>query len=173
MTIMVSQIANRYAEALIAIDIDKSILKEDLLKILDTITDEVYSTFDNPSIPDSIKIEILDNIFKDKINDKILEFLKLLIEKKRINKLKEIYNAFIQKYNEKMNMQEVTVISAVELDNSYKSDIKSKLETKLVKQIHANWVISEDIIGGLVIKLNDTVIDTSLKNKFEKLTKHI
>ena len=49
--------------------------------------------------------------------------------------------------------------------------INEKLHTRLQKNIIANWTTDENIIGGLIIKIDDDIIDNSLKNKLEKLSK--
>jgi F-type H+-transporting ATPase subunit delta len=119
------------------------------------------------------KNEILNEIFNGKINEKTIEFLKLLVEKNRILQFKEILESYKQKLNDINDVKEVEITSAIELTDEFKSKIISKLETKLNKKIVPNWTISEDIISGLVIQFDDTSIDTSLKNKIENLSKVI
>ncbi|MBQ8168754.1 F0F1 ATP synthase subunit delta, partial [bacterium] len=58
-----------------------------------------------------------------------------------------------------------------ELDEVYKQRITEKLNTKLNKNIVADWQIDESIIGGLIVQIDDDVIDTSIKNKLENIQK--
>ena len=71
------------------------------------------------------------------------------------------------------NIQRVEVVSAIELDDNSKQKIIDKLQHRLQKNVIAQWQTDEEIIGGLVVKINDDVIDSSLKNKLENLSKNI
>ena len=68
-------------------------------------------------------------------------------------------------------MKSVKIVSAIELNEDYKNLIITKLSAKLKKNIHADWQINSDIIAGLVIYVDDHVIDTSIKNKLDSLSK--
>ena len=50
-----------------------------------------------------------------------------------------------------------------------KNNVKQKLENKFNKTILLNYLVDESIIGGLIIKTQDKIIDGSLKNKYERL----
>lgn len=175
MKIRISQSAKNYADALINLDIDRATLLADLNKVAEVLgtSDDLNKILVNPTINFDKKNEILNEIFNGKINEKTIEFLKLLVEKNRILQFKEILESYKQKLNDINNVKEVEITSAIELTDEFKSKIISKLETKLNKKIVPNWTISEDIISGLVIKFDDTSIDTSLKNKIENLSKVI
>ncbi|MCI1273931.1 MAG: ATP synthase F1 subunit delta [Clostridiaceae bacterium] len=175
MKIRISQSAKNYADALINLDIDSATLLADLNKVAEVLntSEDLNKILVNPTINFDKKNEILNEIFNGKINEKTIEFLKLLVEKNRILQFKEILESYKQKLNDINDVKEVEITSAIELTDEFKSKIISKLETKLNKKIVPNWTISEDIISGLVIQFDDTSIDTSLKNKIENLSKVI
>ena len=102
-----------------------------------------------------------------------MNFLKILIDKKRFQEFSQIRAAYINKLNKINNIQPVSVTSAVELTDEQKKNIIGKLEEKLKKQVQPLWNIDENIIAGLVVKINDDVIDTSLKNKINKISKEL
>ena len=169
----ISQTAKVYAKALSQIKADSYLIKKDFKEVTESFTGELYKVFDNPSISSEIKQDILKESFKGKISPELYEFLKMLAEKNRIKQLKEIYEAYVQETNIKNNTQEAEITSAIELDNIYKQTIIKKLEEKTNQTIQPHWLISEEIIGGIVIRIGDLVIDTSLKNKIEKLRKQL
>ena len=173
MKIKISQTANIYAEALSKIDADKNIIKNDFYQVISTITFELMTVFNNPTIPTDKKLEILKEVFENKINQKLYDFLKILVEKNRISLINEIYESYTQTINSENNIQTVEVTSAIELDNSYKDKIINKLKEKTKKEIQAEWITDKSIIAGLIIKIGDTVIDSSLKNKIDKLKKQL
>ena len=57
------------------------------------------------------------------------------------------------------------------MSDENKDKIINKLTHKLGKNIIAEWIVNEDIVGGLLIQIDDNIIDTSVKNKLEKLSK--
>jgi F-type H+-transporting ATPase subunit delta len=71
------------------------------------------------------------------------------------------------------NIRPVTVISAVKLNSTQQNTIVEKLANKLNKKILPNWEINKDIIAGIMIKIDDNVLDMSLKNRIEKLGKSL
>ena len=82
-------------------------------------------------------------------------------------------NQFSITYNKEKNIVKPVITSAVELDNNQKSVLLSKLESKLNKKVEPEYVISSDIIGGLVIEIEDKTIDCSLKAKFDNMQKQL
>lgn len=169
----ISTSAETYADSLIKADENFELILNDLIEIKEIISqsDEFNNVMENPSIQNETKFEIIDEIFKNKINDKLVNFLKILVEKNRFNEFNQIIQAYSNKTDNINNIKRVEVISAIDLTEDQKSRINEKLHTRLQKNIVAKWTTDENIIGGLIIKYDDNVIDNSLKNKLEKLSK--
>ncbi len=127
----------------------------------------------NPSIDLNVKYSILDEIFKGKIDDKVLQFIKILTEKHRLAEFEEIRDSYIQRVNEFNNIKLVEITSAIELNDDFKTRITAKLGEKLSKTIVPEWKIDSGIISGLVFKIGDDIIDASLLNKVESIGKNI
>ncbi len=173
MGLRISQSAKIYADALLNLNIDDKKLIDDISNILDAITNsnDLDSVLNNPVIENNSKFEIINEIFRSKIDDKILEFIKILIEKKRISQLPEIKASLIEKLNSKNNIKLVQITSAIELNDYYKTKVISVLEKKLKQKVKPEWILNPDIIAGLKIKIDDTIIDTSINAKLENLDK--
>lgn len=177
--IQISTSAKIYADSLIQAGKDSNINYNDILNELNEIkeiteqSEDFVKTMISPSISDGTKYEILDNIFSNKINEKIINFLKVLVAKRRFNELNKIIQAFSDEVDKINNVKRVEVISAADITDDRKQRIVEKLQHKLEKNVIVNWTQDKDIIGGLVIKIDDDVIDNSLKNKLEKLSKNI
>ena len=97
----------------------------------------------------------------------------MLIEKNRFDELNQIIAAFSSDVDEINNIKRVEVVSAVEVSDDRKQRLIEKLQNKLQKTVIANWVLDDSIIGGLVIRIDDNIIDNSLRNKLENLSKNI
>lgn len=175
----ISTSAKNYADSLIQVCKDGAITFETVSKDLNTVkeiiseSDELVKVMENPAIANNTKNEIIDSVFPNQISDKIINFLKILIDKKRFNELTQIIQAYNNEVDIINNIKRVEVYSAVEVSEDRKQRLIDKLQNKLKKNVIVNWNINNDIIGGLVIKIDDDIIDNSLKNKLENLSKNI
>lgn len=166
----VSTSAITYANSLFEAD-------NNALPDLNTVLDVMNSSKDfkitmlNPSISLQIKYEILDKIFKKELSEKVLNFIKILVEKNRFNEFEQIVQAYSDEVDQNNNIKRVEIVSAVELSDNQKQKAIEKLEARLQKTVKVGWTVDTSIIGGLIIKIDDDVIDTSLKNKLDKLSK--
>ena len=167
----ISQLAKTYADSLFEADENREKILSDLMTVSDVISnsDEFDSTMLNPAISLNIKFEIIDEIFKNELSPKVLNFIKIIVEKNRFNAFGQIISAYKELLDSANNTQNVEIISAIELSDSQKQNIIEKLSAKLNKNIKPDWIIDKSIIAGLVIKMDDNVIDSSVKNKLEKL----
>lgn len=173
MSIIVTEPAKIYAQALLSMDLEPSDVIYELNQIKDTIasSDDLQAILSNSSISFSKKKEILEEIFSGKINENMLKFLLVLTEKNRLNIFEQIIATYKDFSEFRAGIQSVEITSALPLNDEFKTIIINKLENKLNKKISPVWLVSEDIIGGLIFKIGDTVIDSSLKNKIDKLSK--
>lgn len=171
--------AKNYADALIKIVEDGVMAYNEVYEDLNAVQDildmapELSQVLKDPTVSFDMKVDIVNEIFQKEVHQPILNFLKILIDKKRFTEFSKIYAAYINKLNKINNIQPVTITSAVDLTDEQKRNITRKLEEKLNKQIQPDWNIDNDIIAGLVVKINDDVIDTSIKNKINKISKEL
>ena len=86
-------------------------------------------------------------------------------------------NSIVVTFNDlsdaKSNKKKVEIISSIDLDSENKDKILSALEKKLSCEVLPMWNVDESIIAGLKFKFDDYVIDTSVRNKIENLSKNI
>lgn len=169
----ISKSAITYANSLIEADNNYDKILKDLQSVSEIVQEskDFAEIMSNPTIATQIKNEIVNEIFDNKISDKVINFIKILADKKRFSELDEITEAYSNKVDEINNVKRVEVISAVELSTTQKEKAIEKLQNRLKKNVIVNWTQNKDIIGGLIIKIDDNVIDNSLKNKLEKLSK--
>ena len=169
---IITNSAQNYAQALFETGQN---FEQDLMLIQQVLADSADFTnvISNPAIDLKAKFEILDEIFKDKINANVLQFIKILAEKNRLNEIEQINSSYIEKVNEHNNIKKVEIISAIELNDETKTKIINKLSEKLNKTIIPTWETNKEIISGLVFKIGDDIIDTSLLNKVESIGKNI
>ncbi|MBR1424498.1 ATP synthase F1 subunit delta [bacterium] len=172
----ISIISKNYANALYSAaetDCGKILTQlEEVIDVLDTSPD-LKIVLENSSISTSKKIEITSDIFSGKIDEKLLNFLKVLVEKNRFSEIYSISDAYTQILDKQANNKKVQIISSIELNEKTKNKIIDKLKKKLNCNIIPNWHIDKDIIAGLEFKFDDYVIATSVRSKLKVLSKNI
>lgn len=178
-TEQISISAKNYANALIEVVRDKKSTFDEISKDFENVREilnmspELREILNNPTISLQAQTDIAIDVFKNEVSSTMLDFIKILIDKKRFKEFSQIYRAYLEKLNEISNIQPVKVISAIELSEDKKLQVIKKLEEKLNKTVKPEWELDDDIIAGLVIRIGDNVIDMSLKNKLAKMKKDL
>lgn len=169
-------IAKRYSRALIeSAGSEVDVIRNDLGLINETInsSSDLKNVILNPTFNEEKVEEIIGDIFSSKISEKTLNFLKMLIKAHRMDIFEDITYWYCEFDDELKNKLKVSVTSAIVLNDETKERLKHKLEAKFKKIILLNYAVDESIIGGLIIKANDKIIDGSIKSKYERLKKSL
>ncbi len=147
----------------------------DLLFINETISanQQLNDFLTSPLIKNEDKKEVITKLFSIHTDKLTLEFLYLLTDNNRLNILKEILNQYAKIYNTENNIIKPIIISAVELNEIQKNKLNEKLEDKLSKKVIPAYQIDKEIIGGIIIEIEDKTIDCSIKTKFENMKKQL
>lgn len=167
-------IAKRYSGALMKLAQDDNELKgiyENLLLVDETINscDDLKTFLSHPSFSKDAKKEMLEEIFKDKISQNILNFLSILLDRNRIFALGAILHSLKSMMDKKHNLLVIRAVSAIEISEDLKQKLKQKLETICEKQVNLETHTDESLIAGMVLKIGDKTIDGSIKSKLENL----
>lgn len=171
---MVSKAARRYAKALLQSAIEQNILgdvEKDIRFISKTLSDshELKVFLRSPVIKGEDKLRGLTSIFGSHISKETMGLLNLLAEKNRENLLADICTGFINLYNDHQGIIKVDVISAMELDKKQKKTLQDELSDSTGKKVDMSLSVDKSLVGGLVVKIGDTVIDGSVKHKIRML----
>lgn len=124
-----------------------------------------------PTVSLDEKLEIVNKIFDDCGN--VYSFLCILIEKGRITKLLSVRNEFNKLYNEKNNIAEMTVTTSVALKAELREKLLLKLEAKSGKKVKLTEKVDKDIIGGIIVRYGNTIMDNSIKGKLEAVAQEL
>lgn len=174
----ISTISKHYAMALLDAAKESGITAE-IDNQLKEITEVINKSSDfrivmaNSAISTAKKIEIIDDIFGDKIDKKLLNFLKILIEKNRFSEFDAIKENFEDEISKLSNKKKVEITSPIALNFENKTNVLFKLEHKLNCEVIPTWKVDKNLIAGLKFKIDDCVVDTSIRSKIEKLSKEI
>ena len=103
----------------------------------------------------------------------LVNFLELLIEKHRMPAIFRIRERFDELWAEENKQLDVTVTSAIELDDSVIDHIRDQIEEKTGRTVELTAEVDPDILGGLVLRVGNMVLDASLSSKLERLRKEV
>ena len=171
------EIARVYASALFGAAKDKGKLdsiREQLGAFADALSEnrELQLFFFSPYFSSAEKGEGLRKAVAD-AEPELLNFLLLLIEKHRmpvIFRIRRQFDALWAKENKRLG---VTVTSAVELDPEIAERIGKEIEEQTGNTVELQSEVDADILGGLVVQVGNMVLDTSIRNRLEKLRKSV
>ena len=171
---MYEYLDKRYALALYEVAEENNKVEEylnDLRQICDLIDNnkDFYEVIKHPQISTKRKKETFINIFKGKIDDQLLSFLLILIEKDRILYLREKLNEMEKIHREKNNTLLAMIKTAVPLLDSEMENLNRILEKKYNKKIIITAEVDKSILGGLFIRVGNDVIDGTIKSKLDEM----
>ncbi len=168
------RIAVRYAIPLLELAEEKNILEQvkndmESFSALCKENRDFSLMLKSPIIPHLKKAEILKKIFKGKYNDLTLQAFELITRKNRESVLEAISNEFLELYNEKKGISNVSVTTAFVLDAKLKKSFESLAKEVTGNTPHLSEIVDPQIIGGYVMKFDDKQIDDSVKGQLKEL----
>ena len=171
-------LATRYAKALLALAVEEK--KHDAIKNeLDSFSGAFEESgleklFLDPSLGLDEKLSLLNTLGKEfKLNKILLNFLKLLVEKKRIGELKLINHTFQSLLDEKVGRIRAEVVLPGKADAAQISAIKKGFEKSTGKEVIVDVKVDPSIIGGVIANVGSVVYDGSLKTQLNNIKKNI
>lgn len=127
----------------------------------------------NPQIQPAAKKELLNKVFGSDIEKSVHNFILLLIDKRRIALIEEIVGEYEALSNEVRNIVVAHVTTAVPMEQAQEKALTAKLEDITGKHIQLKTHIDKSIIGGVVVKMGDKLIDGSVTSKIQSLGKQL
>lgn len=176
---MAKLISKTYGEALyeLALEEDK----------VDSFTEEIHALqqilaenqdlsrlINHPKIVKEEKLQVMKNIFQGKMDSELLGFLSLIITKDRYHEIDSILQYFLDQVKELKGIGVVYVTTAEALKISQREQVIAKLlETTKYQQMEMHYSVDKSLIGGMVIRIGDRVVDSSIKSKLDALQKKL
>ena len=164
--------SRRYASALLSAAeegnfLDLIVEELQVIKgVLENSRDLVHA-LRSPLVKGDKKIHILEEIFRDSIGEKMFMFLKLVVRKKRAGLLPEIIDEFQILLDEKRGVINVDITSAVPLSDEQVDELVMKLAAFTGKKIRPRMLLNEQFIGGVAIKIGDTIYDGTISHQLQ------
>lgn len=166
--------SNYYAQAVFNIARAEDMVdqvEDELGQLKDEITSnlELKKNLTDPSIENYEKIKVMLEILGDDGSKAIKSFAAMMVILDAIDSFEQTYKDFVELANQLKRQVSIEVISVIELDKKILNEIKENVDKKTGLDVRIKNVLDKNIIGGLVIKIGDKVIDLSIKDKLEDL----
>lgn len=176
---MAKLVSKVYGDALFEIAEDKNsmdTLYEEARAIVPVFRDnpDLMVLLTNPQIVKEEKADIINQIFSGHVSEEMMGFLAIIVEKDRQRDIPAILEYFIQRVKDVKKIGSAYVTSAVELKTGQKASLEQKLlDTTPYVQFEMHYQVDPQLLGGLVIRIGDHVVDSSLKTRLYELKKEL
>ena len=176
---MAKLIAKTYGEALFETALEKEKIDEmyeEVLAIREILSEnpKLVRLFDHPNIIKEEKLQVVDAVFADRLSPEMTGFLRIVIEKGRQSELDGIFAWFIARVKEHKKIGIAYVTSAAELSDRQKRQVEERLlATTAYEAFEIQFSVDEELIGGLVIRIGDRVVDSSIKSRLYEMRKDL
>ena len=166
--------SNYYAQAVFNVARAENMVdqvEDELRQLKDEITNnlELKKNLTDPSIENYEKIKVMLEILGDDGSKAIKSFAAMMVILDAVDSFEQIYRDFVELTNQLKRQVSIEVISVIELDKEILNEIKENVDKKTGLDVRIKNVLDKNIIGGIVIKIGDKVIDLSIKDKLEDL----
>ena len=176
---MAKLVSKTYGDALFEIALEEK--KEDLLfeeakTFLEVIRkdDELVKFMKHPKIVKEEKLKTGKAIFDKEFSKEFAGFLMILVLKDRFAEVEKTLEYFIGRMKEHKKIGVAYVSTAKALSDVQKEQVRIRLlETTDFETFEMNYNVDETLLGGMVIRIGDRVVDTSIKNKLKSLSKEL
>jgi len=172
-------LANRYAKALFAVAQETDAFDE-YSKVLNEVAavitgqPEVQDGLTNRLYPVDVRVKVMDHIVGAVgATGVIKNFLTLVVQKRRAEVLPEIAAAFQVLIDDKRNVCQGSVVTATEISAELKDKVQATMEKITGKTVVLKTQVDPAIVGGIIAKVGDLVLDASIRNQLQGLRESI
>ena len=168
-----SSFAHSYAASLFSLAEDEKlcdVFMEQLSEIDVIIREnkEYIVLVDSPTLSLEQRTSLIDEAFSS-AHEYVINFLKLLCEKKCTHTFSDCVKEYKKLYNKKNNIENVTAITAVELSDELKAKLISKLEKEYGKKIQLETKVDKEILGGIILRTENSQTDASVRARLNAI----
>ena len=173
-----SVVGDRYAESLFDLAKEENKVTQylDDIKLVGEVLDsdpQIVQFFNHVLIENDKKIQLLDQSFKGNVDQYVLNFLKLLVQSRRIRYIDDIVKSYIKLSNQYLGIEEGMIYTPYELTDQQIQDIEKAISQKENKKVTLKVSIDQSLLGGIKVQISNRIYDGTIKNKVEMLKKEL
>ena len=176
---MAKLISKTYGDALFELAVEESkvdVLLEEIQQLQEILKEnsDFGKMMAHPKIIKEEKLQVAENVFKGRISNELMGFLLIIISKDRYQEIDEILEYFVTEVKKYKGIGVATVTTAVPLKEEQCKKIEQKLlDTTDYKKMEMHYQVDAALIGGMVIRIGDRVVDSSISTKLNELQKEL
>lgn len=176
---MAKLVSKTYGEALFELAVEEG--KEDeflseilQLKALLSENPDFGKLMNHPKILKEEKLDVLKKVFDGRVSKELFGFLHLIISKDRYGDIDSILDYFVDEVKKLKGIGIAYVTTASDLSEAKKKEVEDKLlSTTSFKKMEMHYQVDEDLIGGMIIRIGDRVVDSSVKTRLYELSRQL
>lgn len=173
-----SVVGDRYAESLFDLAKEENKVTQylDDIKLVGEVLDsdpQIVQFFNHVLIENDKKIQLLDQSFEGNVDQYVLNFLKLLVQSRRIRYIDDIVKSYINLSNQYLGIEEGMIYTPYELTDQQIQDIEKAISQKENKKVTLKVSIDPSLLGGIKVQIANRIYDGTIKNKVEMLKKEL
>ena len=173
-----SVVGDRYAESLFDLAKEENKVTQylDDIKLVGEVLDsdpQIVQFFNHVLIENDKKIQLLDQSFKGNVDQYVLNFLKLLVQSRRIRYIDDIVKSYFNLSNQYLGIEEGMIYTPYELTDQQIQDIEKAISQKENKKVTLKVSIDPSLLGGIKVQIANRIYDGTIKNKVEMLKKEL
>lgn len=170
----ISAIRVRYAKAFFTLAKEKNVLGQlnsDIQNIFEICSKsaDFIQLLESPVVASSKKAELISKIFKGQIDPMTLKFLLLITNNKREVHIPGICRNFLDLTRKDQNIKSAVMVTATEINSGTVEKIKKLIEKELSATIELTCQVEPEIIGGLILRIDDKQYDSSVNTQLKKI----
>lgn len=167
-------VARRYARALFDLAQEKGLVDQvdrEFGMVVSMINEnpQFKAVVDDVLVSPEVKRDLVEKLYTGKLSPLVMNFLLVAVRKRRESHLPNMYRAFLDLANEARGIVEVEVRSAVPLPEETAQRLEEKLVSRLGKRVKFQTQVAPDLIGGLVVRVGDELMDGSVKTRLRRM----
>lgn len=175
---MAELVAKRYAEALFQLSLEEQNqqeVKETLAAIEATLAAEkdFYQLIKSPLITPEEKKKMLEAVFHGRVMPMVLNFLYVLVDKRREGYLGEIIRTYGELLDTAQQVAEAVVVTAVPMGSEQLTRLQEQLVRSSGKSVHLVNQVDPEILGGVLVKMGEQVLDGTLRTQLKQIQEHL
>lgn len=144
----------------------------DIEKIIES--DPTFETFlSNPAVGEVERGQVIEKVFRGRVSPLLANFLGVVNRKGRLSSLRQIAFAYHDLLDEQLGKVEVDVIVAQRLTPEQLEQVRQRISTALKRQAVVHQYVDESIIGGLVIRVEDRLLDASVRAQLRAVRRQL
>jgi F-type H+-transporting ATPase subunit delta len=167
-------VARRYASALFDLAQEKGLVDQvdqefGMVVQMADANPQLRAVVNDVLMSPEVKSDLIQKLFTGKISPLVLNFLLVVVRKRREAFFPQMYRSYLDLANEARGIVEVEVRSAVPLPEELAQTLEHKLVARLGKRVKFQTQVAPELIGGLVVRVGDELMDGSVRTRLRRM----